>query len=85
MPDPIPCFKCGTCCIAPDISTLRKRVGERCVHLTSEHRCAIYPERPAVCRDYQPDALCVALQGMPAEARVRYYLDIYGLTEDESA
>jgi Fe-S-cluster containining protein len=83
---PITCFQCGTCCIAPDISTLGKPVGVPCVHLTPERRCGIYPERPAVCRDYAPDAVCVALQSLPPEARVRHFLSIYGLLgEDENA
>lgn len=79
MPTPISCYQCGTCCIAPDISTLGKGVGERCAHLTDDYRCAIYPDRPAVCRDYRTDAVCVALQEMPAEERVGYFLRVYGL------
>ncbi|HOF87752.1 MAG TPA: YkgJ family cysteine cluster protein [Armatimonadota bacterium] len=77
--DRIPCRKCGTCCIAPDISTLKKPIGVPCAHLTAEHMCGIYPERPAVCREYQPDELCVALQAVPPEERVLFYLRYYGL------
>jgi Fe-S-cluster containining protein len=83
MPDPISCFQCGTCCIAPDISTLGKGVGERCAHLTDDQTCGIYPDRPTVCRDYPPDALCVALRQVPAEARVGFYLRVYGLAPAE--
>ena len=80
MPTPIPCLQCGTCCIAPDISTLAKPVGVPCAHLTPERTCDIYPDRPAVCRDYQPDEICHALQTVPAEERVEYYLRVYGIT-----
>jgi Fe-S-cluster containining protein len=82
MPD-ISCFQCGTCCIAPDISTLRKPVGVACAHLTAERRCGIYPDRPAVCRHYQPDAMCVALQALPSAERVAYFLHVYGLEASE--
>jgi len=48
---------CGACCIAPSISSPipglpgGKPAGLRCIHLTSDLRCAIWgqPERPAVC------------------------------------
>lgn len=48
---------CGACCIAPSISSpipgmpQGKPAGVRCIHLTLDHRCAIYgmPERPIVC------------------------------------
>lgn len=82
---PAACFRCGTCCIAPDISTLGKPVGTPCRHLTSERLCGIYPDRPAVCRDYRPDDICVALQRLPPEARVRYFLEVYGLEADSAA
>ena len=58
---------CGACCIAPSISSPipgmphGKPAGVRCVHLTADHRCALYgqPERPAVCSSLQPsDAMC---------------------------
>ncbi len=77
----VSCFRCGTCCIAPDISTLSKPVGTPCVHLRSDRLCGIYPDRPAVCRHYQPDELCVDLQRLPIEARVRHYLAVYGLED----
>ncbi|OPZ86885.1 MAG: hypothetical protein BWY76_00737 [bacterium ADurb.Bin429] len=77
--DPISCFKCGTCCIAPDISTLKKPIGVPCAHLTAEHTCGIYPERPPVCRNYRPDELCVALQAVPREERVCYFLRYYDM------
>ncbi len=40
----IACFRCGTCCIAPDISTLRKPLGVPCAHLRADHLCGIYPD-----------------------------------------
>ena len=52
------CSGCGTCCVAPDISAVGKKVGERCRHLTEGLRCGIYEERPAVCRGYRPDEIC---------------------------
>ena len=54
-------------------------MGQPCVHLGADRRCTIYPDRPAVCRDYRPDALCVALQALPPAARVGHYLQFYGL------
>lgn len=82
MDHPIACFRCGTCCIAPDISTLGKPVGVPCIHLRDDHLCGIYPDRPAVCRDYKPDEICVAIQHQPPEERVAYFLNIYDLTSE---
>ncbi|HEX8287963.1 MAG TPA: YkgJ family cysteine cluster protein [Pyrinomonadaceae bacterium] len=53
--------RCGVCCIAPSISSPipgmpnGKAAGERCVQLTSDHRCRLFgkPERPAVCVNLQ--------------------------------
>ncbi|MGN6107155.1 MAG: YkgJ family cysteine cluster protein [Kofleriaceae bacterium] len=55
---------CGACCIAPSISApmpgypAGKLAGVRCPHLTEDIRCALFgtPQRPAVCRDLQPQA-----------------------------
>jgi Fe-S-cluster containining protein len=52
---------CGACCIAPSISSPipgmpdGKPAGVRCIHLTSEYRCAIFahPDRPRVCASLQ--------------------------------
>lgn len=73
----IECFKCGICCIAADISTLGKPLRVRCQFLTPENLCSIYETRPAVCRSYQPDEVCVLLQSVPEEERVDTYLRIY--------
>lgn len=81
----IACFRCGTCCIAPDISTLGKPVGKPCVHLRDDHLCGIYADRPPVCREYRPDAVCLALQQLPPEDRVAYFFAVYDLQVDESS
>lgn len=55
---------CGACCIAISISTTipgmsgPKPAGVRCIQLTSDNRCLLYgkPERPDVCREFQPSA-----------------------------
>ena len=83
MADATPgCFRCGTCCIAPDISTLEKPVGMPCRNLRNDNLCGIYPDRPLVCRHYRPDEICVALQALPTNQRVRAFLDIYGLADE---
>ncbi|MEB3329349.1 MAG: YkgJ family cysteine cluster protein [Candidatus Sericytochromatia bacterium] len=74
------CLACGACCVAPDISTLGKALGERCRHLGADCLCTIYEARPAVCRSYQPDWVCEAVAPLPTlAARVARYLAIYGL------
>jgi hypothetical protein len=46
---------CGSCCIAPSISSLGKPAGVPCIHLRGDLRCAIFarPERPACCSGLQ--------------------------------
>lgn len=73
------CLGCGTCCVAPDISTLAKGAGERCRHLTAAHSCAIYAERPAVCRGYRPDEICRKVAAPTLEERVAAYLSLFGI------
>ena len=73
------CYLCGTCCIAPDISTLGKAVGDRCTHLGPDNLCRDYENRPAVCREYRPDEICQDLQEMLPDDRVDYYLRLFGL------
>ena len=81
--DKIECIKCGTCCIAADISTLKKPLGVRCQYLADDNRCRIYERRPQVCRDYEPDEVCLAIRGLKSQGeRVRKFLEIYGLLED---
>lgn len=75
------CSGCGTCCVAPDISTLGKKVGERCRHLTDGLTCSIYQERPAVCRGYRPDQICRTITAPTLEQRVANYLKLFGMGE----
>jgi len=79
----IECIKCGTCCIAADISTLNKPLGVKCQYLTNDNLCSIYEERPKVCRDYEPDEVCLSIRKLKSqEERVRKFLEIYGLLEE---
>ena len=56
---------CGACCIMPSISSPipvmpnGKPAGVRCIHLTTDLKCAIYnsPERPAVCEGFNADKM----------------------------
>jgi uncharacterized protein len=73
------CLKCGTCCTAPDITALGKPLGTRCAHLDDEGLCAIYAERPAVCRGYQADRLCLEIAAPTLAERVERYLALFGL------
>ena len=73
------CRQCGTCCVAPDISSLDKPAGVRCRHLDEEARCRIYDGRPAVCRGYLPDELCRLVAAPELEERVRRYLGLFGI------
>lgn len=75
----IDCYRCGTCCIAPDISTLHKPIGVPCPHLREDHLCGIYADRPPVCREYRPDEICRVLHTLPEDKRVAYYLQVYDL------
>lgn len=73
------CLRCGTCCTAPDISTLGKPAGVPCCHLDASGLCTIYDERPAVCRGYLPDAICSMVAAPTLEERVEKYLELFGL------
>ena len=73
------CLKCGTCCAAPDIGALDKPLGVRCVHLGDDGLCAVYEERPAVCRGYWPDEICMRIAAPTLEERVGKYLELFGL------
>lgn len=72
------CSGCGTCCVAPDISTLGKVEGERCRHLDQSLRCGIYAERPPVCRGYRPDGICLQIAAPTLDERVANYLRLFG-------
>ena len=73
------CRQCGTCCVAPDISSLEKPMGVRCPHLDDELQCRIYGERPAVCRGYRPDGLCRLVAAPSLDERVIRYLGLFGI------
>jgi Fe-S-cluster containining protein len=77
--DRIECTKCGACCVAPDISSLGKPLGVRCQHLTAENLCAVYDDRPQICRDYQADWLCERIAAETLDQRVAKYLDVFEL------
>ena len=74
------CTACGACCTAPDIHALNKPLGVPCAHLGEGCLCAVYLQRPAVCRNYRPDWVCGEVAPLPTlEARARRFLEIYGL------
>ncbi|HWI40851.1 MAG TPA: YkgJ family cysteine cluster protein [Verrucomicrobiae bacterium] len=73
------CRRCGTCCVAPDISTLGKPAGVRCPHLGEDGLCAAYDRRPPVCRGYRPDELCLQVAADTLEERVENYLALFGV------
>ena len=83
----IDCRKgCGACCIALSISSPipgmpdGKRVGERCIHLTEDYRCALFgdPTRPKVCSDFKAeDEFC----GSDREEAMRILLSLSDLPE----
>lgn len=76
------CSKCGACCVAPDIAALGKPLGVRCPHLLPNNLCAVYENRPRICRDYQPDELCEQIAAPTLEERVHKYLAIFGLESE---
>lgn len=78
----IECTRCGACCVAPDIAALDKPLGVRCVHLTEDNLCAVYDDRPPICRAYAADSLCQRIAAPTLEERVARYLDEFGLAEE---
>jgi Fe-S-cluster containining protein len=78
----IPCTQCGACCVAPDIAALDKPLGLACPHLGPDALCTIYEQRPQVCRDYQPDQVCLQIAADSLEERVSKYLALFGLTTE---
>ena len=78
----IECTRCGACCVAPDIAALGKALGERCPHLTAENLCAVYDDRPRICRDYAADWLCERIAAPTLPERVRKYLEVFDLAPD---
>lgn len=75
----VDCNLCGACCVAPDIAALDKPLGLRCPHLTEGNLCAVYEQRPEVCRSYQADAVCEQIAAGTLEERVSKYLALFEL------
>ncbi|MFO0665568.1 MAG: YkgJ family cysteine cluster protein [Polyangiaceae bacterium] len=73
------CTACGACCVAPDIAALGKALGVPCIHLGPDNLCAIYDQRPEVCRSYEADAFCDAIDAPTLEERVQKYLAFFEL------
>jgi len=76
------CTRCGACCVAPDIAALDKPAGVRCRHLGDDLLCAIYEDRPRICRDYAADHFCEEIAAPTLHQRVERYLDRFGLGEE---
>jgi Fe-S-cluster containining protein len=65
------CSQCGACCrAAADLGLVPTRDGH-CIHLTPDHRCAIYATRPAICNVAATHADLVA-QGSPV-SQAQYF------------
>ncbi|MGA1863288.1 YkgJ family cysteine cluster protein [Deferribacter thermophilus] len=75
----IDCFQCGACCYFFDISTLKKPALCKCNHLRDDGKCAIYKDRPKVCRDFQPDEICVLISTLCFEDKIKVLKKIYGV------
>ena len=48
----------------------------------ADNRCEIYDERPAVCRQYQADEICLQIEAPTLAGRVALYQDLFGLVDD---
>jgi Fe-S-cluster containining protein len=75
----VECRRCGTCCVAPDISSLGKEWGTPCQHLGGDNLCSVYGERPKVCRGYRPDEICAMIVAPTLAERVERYGLLFGL------
>ncbi len=73
------CQRCGTCCAAPDISSLAKPIGVPCSYLDGNNLCSVYSTRPPVCRRYKPDEICNLISAPTLEERVENYLRLFDL------
>jgi len=78
------CTQCGACCVAPDIAALGKPLGVRCAHLTADNLCAVYENRPQICRDYAADWLCELVAAPTLDERVQKYLRVFDLEGEGS-
>jgi len=71
--------------VAPDITSLGKPLGVRCLNLRDDWKCSIYDERPPVCSGYRPDEICLQVAAPTLEERVKGYLELFDLSETESS
>ena len=56
-----------------------------CPHLGADNLCAVYEDRPQICRDYAADWLCERVAAPTLEERVRKYLQIFELACDSTS
>jgi hypothetical protein len=49
------------------------------MHLEDDGLCAVYEERPAVCRGYRPDEICARVAAPTLAERVEKYRGLFGL------
>ena len=54
----------------------------RCCHLTADNLCAIYEQRPEICRAYRADELCERIQAPTVEERAARYLELFQLGDE---
>ncbi|AEE16545.1 hypothetical protein [Treponema brennaborense] len=77
--------KCGACCIAPSISSIRmpdgspKPAGVPCPYLDERMKCTVFgtEKRPAVCASLTP---CAEMCGATREAALAYLTELEKLT-----
>ncbi|WP_234903361.1 hypothetical protein [Agrobacterium vitis] len=80
VPDTAPatmrtCGACTLCCRLPDIEALEKPANQWCRHCSVGQGCAIYADRPTLCRDF----LCSWMQSrigaewQPEQAHMMVY------------
>jgi len=54
----------------------------RCPNLREDNLCAVYEQRPQVCRDYSADEVCRRIEAPTLEERVAKYLALFELGEE---
>lgn len=77
--DEIKCHMCGACCVAYDISTLKKPAGTPCEFLGETGKCTNYENRPQVCRSFKPDEICELISTLSFEDKIKIIHKIYGI------
>lgn len=73
---------CGACCVAYDISTLKKPAGTPCKFLQADGKCGNYENRPQVCRSFKPDEICALISTLDFNDKIKVIKKIYGISED---